>query len=89
MCDAGGVAGKGLFLVEFVDGTVELFVGFAEGGRHGEGVVEVCQAGGGELGAGVEHCLGEAFDFGALVIGDCGPDEVVVDDVFAVPIVTF
>lgn len=89
MRDAGGVGGEGGGGVELVDGAVELFMGFAEGGRHGEWVIEVCQASGGELGAGVEHGLGEAFDFGTLVTSHFWPDEVVVDDVFTVPIVTF
>lgn len=59
-----------------VYGFVELLVGFAEGGRHGQGVVEVGQRCFGEAGAGVEDGLGCGFDGGALFLagglGGCG-----------------
>ena len=59
-----------------VYGFVELLVGFAQGWRHGQGVVEVGQRCFGEAGAGVQDGLGGGFDGGALFLacglGGCG-----------------
>ncbi len=63
-----GVVGLAFVGVGGVYGFVELLVGFAEGGWHGQGVVEVGEGCLGEAGAGVEDGLGGGFNGGALFL---------------------
>ena len=85
--DAVGVGVERLFAIEAIDVAVDGVVGLAEIGWHGETVVEIGEGGFGVVGACVEDALSEFAETMFLIVGGVWPGEIVVDDVFRIPVV--